>query len=300
MYQQTVTKLFIMKTNSLKHSATKLFTENGTTYRINVNIRLNDECNNGHEDFAITGTLYEKAKNGRMIDISGGCIHDDILKHFPQFKIFVDLHLCDFKGATMYPTANGFYNLKRLSKDEFLPYFGINSDDYEVLKDAQNKLHFEYLMNSINIFDKWQQNANKGIEYLQELTGQTFESKSTKQHHNPKTEDLKQFEGKTLEQIQQEQTDKENKIKSDKINKHLQDLKDRNANEIQKLNNNLYIKSSVAEILQTTNTNFIYYDHTNKLVFNWLDYGDQFTSEQISDFVLIFDNKLKAEITVKK
>ncbi len=41
----------------------------------------------------------------------GGCCHDLILEHFPQFADLVALHLSDNKGVPMHATANGFYHL---------------------------------------------------------------------------------------------------------------------------------------------------------------------------------------------
>ena len=61
--------------------------------KLSVNIRLNDECKNGHQDFAITGTRH--LKNG---DIGGGgAIGNEIAKKYPEFAIFDRLHLCDYK-----------------------------------------------------------------------------------------------------------------------------------------------------------------------------------------------------------
>ena len=76
----------------------------GNNQKIVVEIRLSDPCKNGHNDFAITATTYV----GKRWD-SCGCLHDDILKHFPEFKIFVDLHLCDDNGVPMYPILNNPY-----------------------------------------------------------------------------------------------------------------------------------------------------------------------------------------------
>lgn len=41
----------------------------------------------------------------------GGCSHDVILKHFPQFADLAALHLSDINGAPSYGAENGFYHL---------------------------------------------------------------------------------------------------------------------------------------------------------------------------------------------
>ena len=102
-----------MKTNNLIHKAQKSKIDYfGTKADIIVKISLNDECKNGHQDFAITADIYKAGYRSDRYFLAGGCCHDDIIKYFPEFKIFIDLHLCDFEGSPMYPSANGFYHLK--------------------------------------------------------------------------------------------------------------------------------------------------------------------------------------------
>jgi hypothetical protein len=78
--------------------------------------------------FAITGTTYEKFLkgqkyrdykefNGEKFEFSTvGCIHETILKYFPEFKIFIDLHLSNLDGLPMYFDANGFYYITQFLK----------------------------------------------------------------------------------------------------------------------------------------------------------------------------------------
>ncbi len=173
-----------MTTNKLVFTDSKIYTENGQKYLINVNIKLSDDCKNGHEDFSITGEIYEILKNGRKREYAFGAIHEDILKHFPEYKIFIDLHLCDFNGATMYTLENGFYNLKNLNKDKFINYFNINESQYNVLKNSVNSVHFAFLVYDLELSIQWREKALKAIEVLEEKTGSKFESKATKQHLN--------------------------------------------------------------------------------------------------------------------
>ncbi len=46
------------QSNALRHTATKTVGNEVIT----VKIRLNDECKNGHQDFSITGDIYEAGK----------------------------------------------------------------------------------------------------------------------------------------------------------------------------------------------------------------------------------------------
>lgn len=59
---------------------------------IKCTIRFDDECGNGRNSFAITGEIN---KNKNFTDkgfISGGCIHEDIEKCFPEFKHLIKWH----------------------------------------------------------------------------------------------------------------------------------------------------------------------------------------------------------------
>lgn len=81
-------------------------------YSISIDIRLSDDCWNGHADFAITGNFHDYKNGGNCC----GCIHEIILHFFPEFKPFIDLHLCDAKGAPMSAAANGLYHCVTAAK----------------------------------------------------------------------------------------------------------------------------------------------------------------------------------------
>jgi len=79
--------------------------KNGNTMFINIEL-----CRTNHVYWSITADVYEKGK--RIINknlIHCGCVHDEILKAKPEFKIFVNLHLSDDNGIPMNAIENGFY-----------------------------------------------------------------------------------------------------------------------------------------------------------------------------------------------
>lgn len=81
----------------------------GDKARLRVEIRLDDNCKNGHEDFAITGSGDIKLGNGHWRDDIGGCCHDEIAKVFPELACLIKWHLCGTRG-TMHGVANALYH----------------------------------------------------------------------------------------------------------------------------------------------------------------------------------------------
>lgn len=96
-------------TKSQKKQFTKEYTEDGRRYRITANVRHDDECGNGHNTFSITGSIDEW--NGkRWREHSGGCIHEEVAKHFPHLAPFIKWHLCGTDGPLHY-IANTTYHV---------------------------------------------------------------------------------------------------------------------------------------------------------------------------------------------
>ena len=87
--------------------AKREYQEDGRRYRITAALRFDDSCGNGQESFAITGDIDEWA--GRTWrDYSGGCIHDEIARHFPELAHLIKWHLFDTRGPMHY-IANTAY-----------------------------------------------------------------------------------------------------------------------------------------------------------------------------------------------
>lgn len=79
--------------------------------KLTCEIRYDDCCGNGHNSFAITG-------EGRDLNgsYSGGCMHDTMAKHFPEFAKFIKWHLTSstgpmhYLGNTIYQAGERDYN----------------------------------------------------------------------------------------------------------------------------------------------------------------------------------------------
>lgn len=165
-----------METNTLKYTVVKSFREKGITYKVIATIKLHDECKNGTCSWSITGTLQQKKGNGRFYDIGHGCIHEEILKAFPKLKMFVDLHLCDWRGTPLYPVENEYYFLQE-DKKQAKEYLRVTDEEMEILSKCDNK-----------------EESRKAIQALEELTGDVWV--------NPYKESEERQEAKRIAEIE--------------------------------------------------------------------------------------------------
>jgi hypothetical protein len=99
-----------MTLSILTKNQKQVFTKNiiweGKPHIMKVTLRYDDECNNGHNTFSITGEI-RKIGNYRDCEI-GGCIHDEIAKYFPEFKHLIKWHLTS-SDEPMHYIANTTY-----------------------------------------------------------------------------------------------------------------------------------------------------------------------------------------------
>lgn len=94
------------------------FQERGKSIRFEVNGQLT-QIGNQSPYFSITANEYENS-----ILQSCGCMHEDILKHFPKLQDFVDMHLSDINGIPMHAIANGWYWLLKSLGNNFTDWPG--------------------------------------------------------------------------------------------------------------------------------------------------------------------------------
>ena len=277
-------------TNRLCYTVSKRYIQAGTTFEINVKILLADDCKNNICDWNITADIYEQRKNGRFVWCAGGCCHEEILKRFPQFKMFVDLHLSNHYGAPMYPVENGFYHITNSSKETAINYLRITETEYNLLYQAEDKQYFKYLLYTLGIVERWKRESNEALKKLEELTGQIWE--------NPYKPENERF---TLKLTDEERTTITNRINDGYYRPEAvqarKDEEKRKAYEKKRAEiiNNCEKKQEKAEnekrvmlaVLDAglSVSNVIYYDHSNELVFNWKDYETKVTENDFNKFV---------------
>lgn len=137
-----------------------------------VTIALRSLGNNRKYEFSICGD-YRDNNGGDM----GGCIHDIVEEFFPEYSIFIPLHLCDPHGTPMYAVENGMYNITYMSEGEYCKEYRVRFNEYLKLKHAvedKDKLYFRYLLSILGIEDRWRKEAERAISVLEKLTGDKF------------------------------------------------------------------------------------------------------------------------------
>jgi len=99
---------------------------------LQVKIRFDDNCRNGHQTFAITAEVREP-KTAHRDCVACGCLHDDVANVFPELAPLIKWHLMGTDGP-MYYVANTVYHASdrdhngRAAGDpsawEYVVYFG--------------------------------------------------------------------------------------------------------------------------------------------------------------------------------
>ena len=70
---------------------------------LSVELRFDDDCQNGRETFSITGAVKQAGR-----PVAGGCLHEDISQVFPELKPLIKWHLTSTDGPLHY-IANTCY-----------------------------------------------------------------------------------------------------------------------------------------------------------------------------------------------
>lgn len=273
-------------TSSIKYSVRKELDEDSY---IKVDIRLNDECRNGFEEFAITGSYRNKT------DAISGSIHDKIIEHFPEFKIFIDLHLSDHKGMPMYAVANGFYFLENGKKKVLMEHLRISEEECDKIAGMTvNMKHFSYLIQKMGLPERWKQEADNAIKMLEELTGKKFESRATKPRKFDEFSaiEIQEFENMvyngyySFENFNKKEEEKRIKEKENLLEELKRDMEKK----VIPVQEEYAVKKHLVELDIPIN-NFIYYTHSREGRFNWMEnsYDKMITEEEFKEIMSKID-----------
>ena len=247
-----------------------------------IEIRLDDECHNGHDDFSMTADLYEKRKNGRWVCVGGGCCHDDIVAKNKDLKIFADLHLRNNIGQPLYAIENGLYWIKDGNKKNIQEMYLLTDEEAEEIMNYNDKESVLYFIKKHDLEKRWKELADKGIAKLEELCGGKYTPTTTKYQDLTITDDeVKECEEREKSgYYSKEQAAKRKELEMiDIINKKIANDKEVADKEIADIKKSNEVKTNFLNwfagqkdlLIYTENviSNFIYYHHTNTISLNW-------------------------------
>lgn len=288
-----------METNTLKYTVVKSFREKGITYKVITTIKLHDECKNGTCSWSITGILQQKKGNGRFYDIGHGCIHEEILKASPKLKMFVDLHLCDWRGTPLYPVENGYYFLQK-DKNQAKEYLRVTDEEMGILSKCDNKEYFKYQLFALGIVERWQAESKKAIQTLEELTGDVWVNpyKESEERHRfvLSDEEREEMEGKILSGYYTESAiqERQEAKRIAKIEKRKNEVIKTFEKRINKATKEKDVKLAIlgAGLLSD---NYLYSVEGNNVVFNYYSYHDKVTEEEYNNMLKNIDYSLLPE-----
>ena len=137
-----------------KHQVWKSFSRPvkgyGSGGEMQVEIRFDDECGNGHNSFAITASIWTTASR-RQNDIqAGGCLHEEIEEVFPELAPLIKWHLVS-TDSPMHYVANAVYHAsdckngrKKGEPSAWKNFFKFG--DFPILHDIKSKAFSEWLI----------------------------------------------------------------------------------------------------------------------------------------------------------
>lgn len=79
---------------------------------LTATVRFDDRCGNGHNTFSITADVTTPRSRARRDIEAGGCLHDEVAKHFPELAPLIQWHLVSTEGPLHY-VENTMYWLGR-------------------------------------------------------------------------------------------------------------------------------------------------------------------------------------------
>lgn len=263
--------------------------EGGKCYSFDYYIGLNDDCKSGHLTFSFTGEIKVKKRNGRYYTLISGAIGDIVAYLKPELSMFEKLHTCNHLGQPMFiDDIRSHINEGKTDREISEMYNIPDIKAIEILRNASdNKDLFYYLVFRLGIAENWENLANEAIQEIEKRNGSKLkiEGKDRVYKQLPK-EDCEVLEN--LYQLgyasdaQKELRDKARK--EDQKQKELKEIEEQRNKAISKAQKEYEVKKAVVSF-GISWINVIFYDHSNKLCFNYSDCYKKIPSDLINEFI---------------
>lgn len=296
--------------SSLKYTRTLPFDCSDWGYKtpgsIKIRVELNDECKNGHEDFAITAEINHPRVRGGL---ASGCLHEEILKAAPDLAPFVALHLSDWQGAPMYAVANGYFHMQEGKRDILISHLRCTPEEADkLMAEARSQNEFAVMVEKMKLPSRWKKEADAAIAKLQELSGgAVFESKATRSNFSPVSPEVRadvKAKRKSGYYEPEQVKARDEAARLAKTEKAVAAIEADHAAKVRKLEDEkLVALYFVKRGYNRYDANVIWYSHTRELCFNWKQghgAGKVWTQEDFVDFVNTCDrSELPAGLNFK-
>lgn len=259
------------------------------SYKFDYLIKLDDCCDNGHLTFSFTGNVKVKKGNGRYYDFISGAIGDIITYFKPELSIFEKLHTCNHLGQPMYIDNIRYHINEGKTDQEIAEMYNISDmKAIEILRNASdNKDLFYYLVFRLGVAENWENLAGEAIQEIEKRNGSKLKIEGKDRIYKQLSkEDCEALEN--LYQLgyasnaQKELRDKARK--EDQKQKELKEIEEQRNKAIAKAQKEYEIKKAVVSFGISWN-NVIFYDHSNKLCFNYSDCYKKIPSDLINEFI---------------
>lgn len=233
-------------------------------YEFDYQIILDDECKNGHLTFSFTGSIKIKKGNGRYYTLISGAIGNIITYFKPELSMFEKLHLCNHLGQPTY-IDNIRYHINEGKTDrEISEMYNISdTKTIEILRNASdNKDLFYYLVFRLGVAENWENLAGEAIQEIEKR-------RKCKLKIEGKDRVYKQLPKEDCEAL-------ENLYQLGYASKVQKEFRSKARKEDQ--------KQAVVSFGISWN-NIIFYNHSNKLCFNYSDCYKKIPSDLINEFI---------------
>ena len=258
-------------------------------YEFDYQIILDDECKNGHLTFSFTGSIKKKKGNGRYYTLISGAIGNIITYFKPELSMFEKLRLCNHLGQPTY-IDNIRYHINEGKTDrEISEMYNISDTKaIEILRNASdNKDLFYYLVFRLGVAENWKNLAGEAIQEIEKRRKRKLkiEGKDRVYKQLPK-EDCEALENLYqlgyASKVQKEFRSKARK--EDQKQKELKEIEEERNKAIAIAQKEYEIKKAVVSFGISWN-NIIFYNHSNKLCFNYSDCYKKIPSDLINEFI---------------
>lgn len=259
------------------------------SYEFDYLIKLDDGCKNGHLTFSFTGSIKIKKNNGRYYNYISGAI-GGIISHFkPELSMFEKLHLCNHLGQpTCIDDIRYHINEGKTDKEISEMYNISDMKAIKILRNASdNKDLFYYLVFRLGVAENWGNLAGEAIQEIEKrrkcklkIEGKDCVYKQLSKEDCEVLENLYQLG--YVSNAQKELRDKARK--EGQKQKELKEIEDERDKAIAKAQKEYEIKKAVVSF-GISWSNVIFYDHSNKLCFNYSDCYKKIPSDLINEFI---------------